>query len=463
MALDTRECALASVPELLVRFSAKDWTPEDLLAAQLDRADRWEPSLRAYLQRDDTRAAAAAALARDAWRTGAAPPLCGVSVGVKDLFDVAGLRTTGGSQAYGDAPAHRDAQAVALARAAGAIPTGKLNTEELAFGVISAPTRNPFDLARIPGGSSGGNAAALAAGMVSLAIGSDTAGSIRIPAALCGVVGLKPTAGRVSRQGAMPLSYTLDHAGPMARDVASVEALFQILAAYDPEDPLSLPALPAPAPQTRRLGVPRAWIEETAAPDVRERFQDALALLGRLGYAAVDVDWPEPEEFIGLQMRIRGPETLHVHEAALQDRPGRFGPGLVERIRRGAAGSARDYVDAQAARHALTRRLERAMEEGGLDGLCLPTTPGPAPGASQDTMVLRDGRERTVREALILYTAPFNVTGWPAISLPMGLDGDGLPLGLQLVGRRYEDERLLARALQLEAILPRIPYPEPPR
>ncbi len=463
MPLDERALSLASAAELQRLFRIGAASPTDLLAAQIARADRWEPSLRAYLQRDDQGARSAADAAGAALAGGMPPPLCGVTLGVKDLFDVAGLRTTGGSRAYGDHPADSDAHVISRVREAGAVITGKLNTEELAFGVISAPTRNPFDLSRIPGGSSGGNAAALAAGMATLAIGSDTGGSIRIPAALCGVVGLKPTAGRVSRRGAMPLSYTLDHVGPMARDSACAAALFQAIAGYDPDDDLSLPAIPDPLPETRRLAVPRGWLQNIGSPDVQERFADACTALERCGYALVDVDWPAPAEFMALQIRIRGPETLHVHEDALSQRRELFGPGRVERIVAGGRISARDHVAAQRARWLLTRRLEREMEAAGLDGVALPTAPVAAPFAGQDEIVLADAVPRTVREALLLLTAPFNITGWPALSLPMGLDRDGLPLGLQLVGRRFEDERLLSRAQELAGELPKVSYPEPPR
>lgn len=453
-----RELAVASAPEVLQRLRQGDVRAADLLAAQDARRVRWEPRLRAYLSLSD-RAADAARRVDSGTSQGR---LAGLTIGVKDLYDVVGLPTTGGSGAYGDQPALSDAHAVALLRAQGVIITGKLNTEELAFGVISAPTRNPFDLGRIPGGSSGGSAAALAAGLVTLALGSDTAGSIRIPSALCGVAGLKPTAGAVGRSGIMPLSLTLDHAGPMARDIASLRLLFQELAAHDPGDPQSLPILPPEWPETRRLGVPWSWFEDEAQPDVLEAFRSALRRIEALGYAVQPVDLPPHREFADLQVRIRAPETWQIHREAIWSRAERFGPGVVERIARGRGTLAEDYVAALEQRWALTRRLEQELSSQGCDGLLLPTTPVTAPAAGASDVALGGGRRAELRDALIRYTAPFNVTGWPALSIPMGLDQGGLPIGLQVVGRRFEDLRLLARGAEFEAVLPAMPWPEPP-
>ncbi len=453
-----RELALAPAQTVLELLRTRTVRAEALFAAQDARRQRWEPHLRAYLNLSPS-------AGQEARRVDAGEVrgrLAGVTLGVKDLYDVAGLPTTGGSKAYGSEPASKDAHAVALLRAQGAIVTGKLNTEELAFGIITAPTRNPFDLERIPGGSSGGSAAALAAGMVTLALGSDTAASIRLPAALCGVVGFKPSAGVVSRSGVMPLSTTLDHAGPMARDVASVALLFEELAGYDPDDPQSLPALPPEGEETRRLGVPWSWIETEAARDVLEALRGALGTAEALGYSLVPVDLPPHREFSRLQVKIRGPETFYIHRNAIADRPERFGEGLVERILRGRGTLAEDYVAALEERWALTRRLERDLAAQGVDGLLLPTAPVTAPRSGALEVTLGDGQNAEVRDALIRYTAPFNITGWPAVSIPMGLDRDGLPIGLQIVGRRFEDRRLLRRAAEMESALPAMPWPEPP-
>ncbi len=456
--MNERDLALAPARTVLDLLRSGAVRAADLFAAQDARRARWEPQLRAYI----TLAQDAAEVARrvDAGEIGGR--LAGLTLGVKDLYDVAGLPTTGGSRAYGYEPARRDAHAVALLLAQGAVVTGKLNTEELAFGIITAPTRNPFDLARIPGGSSGGSAAALAAGMVTLALGSDTAASIRLPAALCGVVGLKPTAGVIGRGGIMPLSTTLDHAGPMARDVATAALLFEELAGYDPDDPQSLPALPPESPETHRLGVPWSWFQTEAHPDVLAAFRDAVAQAEALGYTVVEVDLPPHREFSRLQAAIRGPETYHIHREAVANRPERFGEGLVARIVRGRGTLAEDYVALLEERWALTRRLERRLADQEVDGLLLPTAPVTAPFSGQSEVQLGDGAGAEVRDALIRYTGPFNVTGWPAVNIPMGQDRDGLPIGLQIVGRRFEDHRLLRRAGELETRLPALPRPEPP-
>ncbi len=451
--------AFSDARTLLDRFARLDTTPSRVLAEEERRLAALEPRLRCYITHDAEGARAAALAADAAWRQGAPGELLGLTLGVKDLYDVRGLPTTGGSAAYGQEPAREDAVVVHRLRQAGAVITGKLNTEELAFGVISDPTRNPYDLSRIPGGSSGGSAAALAAGLVHLSIGTDTAGSIRIPAALSGVVGFKPSQGVVPRTGIMPLSYSLDHAGPMARDVAGVRLVFSVMSGPDADDPLSLPALPAPPVPVDGLGVPWAWFQEELDPDGLELFLQALAHLSAMGLREQSLDWPPPEDFASLQGRIRAPETYLVHRDAVAERPERFGPGLVGRIVAGRAAEGVDYVLARRDAHRLRRELERDLEGRGVGLVALPTTPIPAPRVGQARAALRNGVEISVRDALIRYTAPFNVTGWPALSLPLGLGRDGLPRGLQLVGRLYDDQRLLDVAEELQRRLPALPRP----
>ncbi len=444
---------------LLGRFARHETSPSAVLAVQERRLAARESALRCYITYDAQGAQAAASSADDAWQADRPKPLLGLTLGVKDLYDVAGLPTTGGSAAYGQEPAVADATVIRRLRDAGAVITGKLNTEELAFGVISAPTRNPYNASRIPGGSSGGSAAALAAGLIQLSVGTDTAGSIRIPAALCGVVGYKPSQGIVPRTGVMPLSDSLDHACPMARTVADVRLLLDVIAGPDPDDPLSLPSIPpAPEPLTG-VGVPWAWLRDEVDQGTLDLFLHALALLEQQGLRQEDLDWPPPEEFISLQGSIRAPETYLTHRDAIAERPEKFGPGLVARIAAGRDSSAVDYVAALRERHRLRRELEQDLERRGVGFLALPTTPLPAPPVGDTHVELRSGLHLTVREALIRYTAPFNVTGWPAISLPLGLGRDGLPRGLQLVGRLYDDQRLLDVAERLSGLLPPLPRP----
>ncbi len=460
MALGTPDDnAFTDAGTLLARFARQETTPTTVLREQEARLAALEPVLRCYITHDLAGSTAAARAADQAWREGRPRPLLGLTLGVKDLYDVAGLPTTGGSAAYGQEPAQADATVVARLREAGVVITGKTNTEELAFGVITEPTRNPYDPSRIPGGSSGGSAAALAAGLIHLAIGTDTAGSIRIPSALCGVVGLKPSTGLTSRSGVMPLSDTLDFAGPMARTVADVRLMLDVMAGYDPDDPLSLPALPPAPPRLDGLGIPWAWLEGEIDQDTRRLFAHSVELLERLGLRPQSLDWPRPEEFMALQGRIRAPETYLTHRDAISDRPGRFGPGLVERIAAGRDTQAVDYVQAMRERQGVRRELERDLEQRGIGFVALPTTPIPAPPAGVPKVQLPSGQGLTVREALIRYTAPFNVTGWPALSLPMGLGGDGLPRGLQLAGRIYDDYALLDLAERLSGLLPPLPRP----
>lgn len=451
--------AFSDAGTLLGRYARGETTPSAVLEEQERRLAALEPDLHCYITHDAAGARQAARAADEGWRQGRDGALLGLTLGIKDLYDVEGLPTTGGSAAYGHEPATADATVVHRLRLAGTVITGKLNTEELAFGVISAPTRNPYDLAHIPGGSSGGSAAALAAGLIHLSIGTDTAGSIRIPAALCGVVGFKPSQGVVPRTGIMPLSDSLDHAGPMARDVASVRRLFAVMAGPDADDPVSLPALPAPPVPLDGLGVPWAWFQDELDPDTLGLFGQGLSLLAAMGLREQGLAWPPPEEFAALQARIRAPETYLTHRDAVRERPERFGPGLVERIVAGRATEGVDYVLAQRERHHLRRALERDLERRGIGLLALPTTPLAAPRVGETGVSLRNGREMSVRDALIRYTAPFNVTGWPALSLPLGLGRDGLPRGLQLIARTFDDLRLLDIAEELGRRLPALPHP----
>lgn len=408
------------------------------------RAERrihdWEDKVQAFLHLD---LAAARDTAEGVRWPEPAPLLPGIPTVVKDLADVAGMPTTGGSQAY-RWQAQEDAPVVHRLRQAGAAILGKTNTQELAFGVITAPTRNPWNLDHIPGGSSGGSAAALASGMTLAGLGTDTGGSIRIPAACCGVVGFKPTAGRVSAQGVMPLSYTLDHVGPLAHSVPDANRQYRVMAGLP-----YLSRVPAGQVKHRRAAVPEKYIENRMTDEVRRRFEECLAVFRDDGWEITEIAMEEWEQWLSLQLAIRLPEAYLYHQDVLEGPRRRLlGGNLAERLDPGRTLSALEYVRAQQRRLSLMAAWQARFES--IDVVLMPTLPSAAPKVGQDTLMMA-GREVSVWEALISLTAPWNVVGFPAISVPAGAGRDNLPLALQIIGRTGADDVVLEVAAWFEA------------
>ncbi|HYF94373.1 MAG TPA: amidase [Symbiobacteriaceae bacterium] len=366
-------------------------------------------------------------------------PLCGVPVAVKDLIDVAGLPTRAGSRITDGAPAAADAAVVGRLRRAGAVIVGKTTTHEFAYGVTTDGTRNPADPRRIPGGSSGGSAAAVAAGMVPIALGTDTAGSVRIPAACCGVVGFKPTFGRVSTQGVVPLSWSLDHVGPLTRTVSDAALTFSVMANAK---------MPPRQPLTRlRIGLPTAWLATPVAPAVRQAFERSLQ---NTGADLVEVALPPLDRFHFVSRVITLAEAGAYHAPNL-DRLSDYGPDVGARIELGQFIPAREYLLAQRLRTELCQAMAEVMTA--VDALATPTIPLPAPLIGQRWWDGPDGHREPVADTLLRFAAPFNITGQPAISLPCGTTPDGLPIGLQLIGAVHQDERLLQLALTVQAAI----------
>jgi aspartyl-tRNA(Asn)/glutamyl-tRNA(Gln) amidotransferase subunit A len=414
----------------------------ELTEAALARIERREPDLNAFITvtADDARRRA-----RELDGQAARAPLAGVPVGLKDLFDVAGVATTGGSAIFARNVPSEDSAVAARLFASGAVNVGKTNLHEWAFGVTTdnphfGPTRNPWGLERIPGGSSGGSAAALIAGEIFGSIGSDTGGSIRIPASLCGIVGLKPTYGRVSLRGAIPLAWSLDHAGPMARTVRDAAVLLQAIAGYDPDDPVSAD-MPVDDYLGRiedgvrdlRIGVvsgrflTRFEAEERPAPAVAAAVDAAAALLSREGAHVEDAELPRSDELRAAQLIVIGTEAGAFHRDRIATDRARYGADVARRIDIGLARTGPDYASAL----------------GEWDAVLLPTTPMTAP--------VREGADAVAAAArLTAYTSPFNLVGLPAISIPCGADASGLPIGLQLVARPWAEARLLRIARAFE-------------
>jgi aspartyl-tRNA(Asn)/glutamyl-tRNA(Gln) amidotransferase subunit A len=407
------------------------------------------PQLNAYLTVTAESALAEAQAAAAAFERGEdCGPLQGIPLALKDLYDVEGVRTTAGSIILADNIATKDSAVTERLRAGGAVLLGKLHLHEWATGVTNVnphfgPCRNPWDPARIPGGSSGGSAAALAAGLCLGSFGSDTGGSIRIPAALCGVVGLKPTRGRVSLRSVVPLSWSLDHAGPMARRVRDAAILLQAVAGYDPDDPTSIDwpvddYLSDGRGEHNLAGlrviVPVNHFFEIGDPTVTGLAAEAIAELGRLGASVEHLQLPGIEQLGPYNTIMNMSDAATFHAEHLRERPDDIGADVLARYRIGQGQSATQYAEARQAQRIWRRKLERLLE--GDTVLATPATPIAAVPIENNEAIESARR-------LTSFTGTFNLTGLPAISVPCGFTPEGLPVGLQLVGRPWSEALVL--------------------
>jgi aspartyl-tRNA(Asn)/glutamyl-tRNA(Gln) amidotransferase subunit A len=431
----------------------------ELTEAALKRIGELNPKLNAMLTTMEeiarTRAKAAdKELAQGADRG----PLHGVPVAVKDVFETRGVRTTCGSALFRNHVPDRDAAVVEKLAAAGAVIVGKAGMHELAYGITSnnphfGTIRNPRDPERIPGGSSGGSGAAVASEMVFMAMGSDTGGSIRIPASFCGTVGLKPTSGRVSRYGVMPLDFSLDHMGPLTRSVRDAAVTLQGIAGFDPRDETSSQEpvgnyLPDPDCSIRelRIGLPENFYFERLDPDVDTAVRRMAATAESLGARIVAVRVPDIGALNAVGRVILLAEASALMEKYIGDRD-QFGPDVLALLDQGRLLPATDYVNAQRLRRMMQRDFARVWSQ--VDCLFTPTTPMAAPQIGEKTVQLGDFVE-DVRLAATRLVRGINVLGLPAISMPCGRDRRGLPVGLQIVGRPFDEALILRVAAALE-------------
>jgi aspartyl-tRNA(Asn)/glutamyl-tRNA(Gln) amidotransferase subunit A len=445
--------ALLSLTEVARLLKRRTVSPVEVTRAVLDRIAAVNERLNAFLTITADDALAAARRAERAIRAGRyRGPLHGVPVSVKDLIPAAGTRTTCGSRILADWIPDTDATLIRRLREAGAILIGKTHLHEFAYGPTNVnphygAARNPWDPQRMTGGSSGGSGSAVATGCSYVSIGTDTGGSVRIPAALCGVVGLKPTYGRISRAGIFPLSWSNDHAGPLTRTVADAALALQALSGFDAADPGSsrhpLPNFSrglTAGVKGLRLGVPREFFWDNVDPEVAEAVKKAIAVLAGLGAAVRQVSWPMAVEAKAISFLIMGAESYSVHERWLKARPEDYGPDVRQRLAQGATILAGDYLRAQRLRRGLIQTLDAVLAT--CDVLLTPTVPVAAPRLDETTLKWPKEAE-SMTAALPRLTRAFNLTGTPALSVPCGLTTQGLPIGLQIAGRAFDEATVL--------------------
>ena len=448
-----------TIREAAAALRARRVSAVELAAAAHARIARLNPKLNAFLT---VTAEQALEQARQADAELAAGrdrgPLHGIPVAVKDLFLTRGTRTTCGSKVYEDYVPAIDAAVVERLRAAGAVMFGKLNMHEMAYGITSAnphygPVSNPWNPKHSPGGSSGGSGAAVAAQMVYAAMGSDTGGSIRIPAAFCGVVGLKPTYGRVSRYGALPLAYSLDHMGPLARSVRDAAMVLNAIAGYDRRDPTSsrhpvVDFIPDDGCSIRqlRIGFPTNFYFDHLDAGVESSVRGVFARAQSLGALVKPVRVPDIAALNTVGRVIQLAEAAAVAEPHLEHRE-KFGPDVLALFDQGRLLPATDYINAQRLRRLLIREFDRVWSE--VDCLMFPTTPTAAPRIGDATVRL-GGRDEDVRLAVTRLVRGINVLGLPALALPCGLGASGLPMGIQIVGPAWEEALILRVGAALE-------------
>jgi aspartyl-tRNA(Asn)/glutamyl-tRNA(Gln) amidotransferase subunit A len=446
---------LETIVELAPRLRRKEVSPVELTRACLERIEKLNPVLNAFITvtADSALAEARAAeieLSRAEWRG----PLHGIPVALKDIIDIAGTRTTAASALFQNRVPTEDADVVRRLRRAGAVILGKNNLHEFAYGGSSlisffGDVHNPWDAGHIAGGSSGGSAAAVAGGLCYAAIGTDTAGSIREPAALCSCVGIKPTYGRVSARGVIPLSWSLDHVGPLAATVGDVAAVLQAIAGYDPLDAGSVDVPVADyvsglrdGAKTLRIGVPRAYFFDDLHVEVRAALEAALAVIGTLVAEMRDIHLDVPTD-----RSVQAAESFAYHAEHVAHTPELYQPETLRRIRSGENISAAEYI---------LRRRELDFERrqardffADVDVLVTPTMPIPAPAIAD---LKKDPEALRPAELILLRnTRPFNVWGLPAISVPCGFAKSGLPIGLQIAGPHRREDVVLRLAQAYES------------
>ncbi len=455
--------AFAPLTELVGRIRDGRLSLCALVERFLARIEDLDPKLHAFITVTEESARTAARVAEDALKHGRDRGLLhGVPYACKDVFYTKGIRTTGGSRVLEDWIPDHDAGVIERLAEAGAILVGKTNLHEFAYGASGENIRfgtppNPWDPSRIPGGSSTGSAVAVAAGLASFALGSDTGGSVRAPAGFCGLVGLKPTYGLVTGYGVIPFCWSLDHVGFLTRTVADVALLLEMVAGHDARDPVSARVRPRAYRQALtgdidglKIGVPRRYFFEHVDPEIVDATERILRLAERQGAKVMDVDTPNMEGARAVSLVIQMPEALSYHSTHMRTKSSLYGDDLRSGFALGQFILAEHYVRAKRMMSLYRQQMTALFED--VDLLVTPTSPMIAPPRGTTTVTIA-GREEALGDAYARFTYFFNLTGHPAMSLPSGWHSTGLPMGVQLVARHFEEGMLLRAGDAIEQSL----------
>ncbi len=448
-----------TIREARASLRARHISAVELTKAALSRIERHNGSLRAFITVTADQALAEAAQADREMAAGRdRGPLHGIPIALKDLFYTKGVLTTAGSKVYAQFVPERDATVVERLRAAGAVMLGKLNMHELAYGTTSAnphygAVRNPWNTEHSPGGSSGGSGVAVATHMAYAAMGSDTGGSIRIPAAYCGAVGLKPTYGRVSRNGVLPLGFSLDHVGPLTRSVRDAGLVLNAIAGADARDSSSsrhptVDYVPEEGCGIRgiRIGFPANFFFERLDPQVESAVRGAIARAESMGATVKTVRLPDMEALNAVARVVLLAEAAAVFEPYREDRAS-FGADVLALLDQGRLIAATDYVNAQRLRRKLRSEFDQVWKD--VDCLITPATPNAAPRIGETTVHL-GGQAEDVRLAATRLARGINALGYPSLAMPCGLSANGLPVALQIIGPAFQEARILQVGAALE-------------
>jgi len=442
--------------EVAEKIRTKEVSPVEVTQSSLARLEEVEPALTAFVTTTPELALEQAKLAEQEIGEGKyRGPLHGIPLGVKDLYDTAGIKTTSSSAQRANHVPSSDSASVARLYEAGMVLIGKTHTHEFAYGATTPTTGNPWAPDHTPGGSSGGSGAAVGAGVVHVALGSDTGGSIRIPAALCGTVGLKPTFGRASRVGVASLSWSLDHVGPLSRNVIDAALVMAAMSGYDRRDPATVD-LPVPDMVTgidagvagKKIGIPTNYYTERVDPEAAAAARTAALKLEELGAELIEVEIPMAEHVISTEWAIMMPEASAYHMDALRNSPEKFTEETRALLEAGAAALATDYVNAL--------RLRTLIQAGwaemfsAIDVLLAPTVVAAATLRSDPFLRWPDGTVEGATGAYVRLSAPANITGLPSLSVPAAFTSDGLPLGVQVIGRPFAEPEILQVGYALE-------------
>ena len=450
-----------SIGEIAKLFRAGRLSPVELTQHLLERIREWNPRLNAYITVCEEQALqmakhAEAELCAKKNKRRDRGPLHGIPISLKDNIYTKDVRTTGGSKILKDFVPLHDAPVVTALKKAGAVILGKTNMHEFAYGVTTenphyGPTRNPWDTERIPGGSSGGSAAALAAGLCYGSIGTDTGGSIRIPASLCGVVGLKPGLGRVNPEDVIPLSPTLDFVGPLARSAQDAAHLVDPIFIHGNKEPKFLLGSAIPRKRKTKLGIPKEFFGEVVDGEVQKTFANALRLLEKQGAQLIEISFPliADTEDAGNQIAWAEATVYHQEAGWYPERSEEYGEDVRTRLEMGSKVTAVSYLKAREFREKFKAVFHETLAANEIDALVTPTTPIAAPPIGEETVSI-GAASHPVRALLLRLNRPANLVGAPAISVPCGLTKEGLPVGLQLIGDWTEEARLLEIAARFE-------------